>query len=80
MAFGFSIGDAILLIQLATRAVQNSRKALGAHDEVTHELSSLHLVLQRLKDQTAKPESPMNREGHSCHGSSSPLSLDVRRC
>jgi len=66
MSFGFSIGDAVVLTQLASRAVQNSRKACGAHDELTHELTSLQLVLGRLKDEAAKTESPINRPGDSC--------------
>lgn len=66
MSFGFSLGDAIVLTQLASRAVQNSRKACGAHDELTQEITSLKLVLGRLKDEAAKAESPINRPGDSC--------------
>jgi len=66
MSFGFSIGDFISLTQLASRVVRDSRKACGAHDELTHEVSSLHLVLQRLKKETRKPKSPLNRPGNSC--------------
>lgn len=66
MSFGFSIGDFISLTQLASRVVRDSRKACGAHDELTHEVSSLHSVLQRLKKETGKPESPLNRPGDSC--------------
>lgn len=66
MSFGFSIGDAILLTQLASQAVKNARKACGVHDEVTRELSSLHLVLGRLQNEAAKPESPINRPDDSC--------------
>lgn len=73
MSFGFSIGDAIVLTQLASRAVQNSRKACGAHDELTHELTSLQLVLGRLKDEAAKSESPINRPDDSCQKELKPL-------
>ena len=66
MSFGFSIGDAILLTQLASRVVQNSREACGAHDELTYELASLHLVLNRLKEEVAKVESAINRPDGSC--------------
>ena len=66
MSFGFSIGDAIVLTQLAARAVQNSRKACGAHDELTHDLTSLQIVLGRLKDEAAKSESPINQSDDSC--------------
>jgi len=66
MSFGFSIGDFITLIQLASRVVRDSRKACGAHDELTHEVSSLHTVLQRFKKETEKAKSPLNRPGDSC--------------
>jgi len=66
MSFGFAIGDFIILLQLASRVARDSRKACGAHDELTHEVSSLHIVLQRLKKETQKPESPLNRPGDSC--------------
>lgn len=66
MSFGFAIGDFIILLQLASRVVRDSRKACGAHDELTHEVSSLHTVLQRLKKETEKPESPLNRPSDSC--------------
>ncbi|KAL8823635.1 MAG: hypothetical protein Q9191_005682 [Dirinaria sp. TL-2023a] len=66
MSFGFSISDAIVLTQIALRTVQNSRNACGAHDALTHETSGLLLVLRRLKDETAKAESPINRPADSC--------------
>lgn len=66
MSFGYSIGDAILLGQLAWTVVQRSRKACGEHDELTREVLSLHTVLQRLEHEVAKPESPINRRGDTC--------------
>jgi hypothetical protein len=66
MSFGFSIGDFVNLIQIASRVVRDSRKACGAHDELTHEVSSLHMVLQGLKTETQKPESSLDRPGDSC--------------
>lgn len=66
MSFGYSVGDAILLTQLAWTVVQNSRKACGEHDELTREFLSLHAVLQRLEIEVAKPESPINRPGGKC--------------
>lgn len=63
MSFGYSAGDAILLTQLAWTVVQNSRKACGEHDELTREVLSLHVVLQRLEHEVAKPESLINRPG-----------------
>ena len=66
MSFGFSIGDAILLTQIATRTVQNSRKACGVHDDLTREVSSLLLVLRRLEAETAKPDSLINKRDDPC--------------
>ena len=66
MSFGFSVGDAVLLVQLAWKTVQTSRKACGEHDELTRELSSLHVVIRRLEREAAKPESPLNRPDDHC--------------
>lgn len=35
MLFGYSVGDAVLLVQLAWKTVLNSRKACGEHDDLT---------------------------------------------
>ena len=56
MSFGYSIGDAIVLTQLAWKTVQNARKACGKYHELTHEVLSLHVVLRRLEDEVKKPE------------------------
>ena len=61
MSFGFSISDAVLLVNLAWSTVQKSRKACGEYDELTREVSSLHVVLQRLHEESKKPESPLNK-------------------
>ena len=66
MSFGFSTSDAVILVQLAWNTVQNSRKAVGEHDELTREASSLHIVLQRLEKELANPWSPFNRPGDTC--------------
>ena len=66
MSFGYSTSDAVILVQLAWNTVQNSRKAVGEHDELTREASSLHIVLQRLKKELASPGSPINRPGDTC--------------
>ena len=65
MSLGYSINDVISLTRTAWNVVQNSRKACGEHDELTREVSSLHLVLKRLEYEAAKPESPVNKPGHS---------------
>ncbi len=65
MSFGCSISDVITLIQLVRNTVRNSQKACGEHDEVTREVSGLHIVLKRLQREVAKPESPVNKPGDS---------------
>ena len=66
MSFGFSISDAISLGQLAWNAVQSSRKACGEHDELTREVSSLHVILLRLQQEMEKPESLIIKNGDTC--------------
>lgn len=60
MSFGYSIGDAVLLTQLAWKTVQNARKACGEHDELTRETLSLHVVLRRVEQEVEEPENPVN--------------------
>lgn len=60
MSFGYSVGDALLLTQLAWKTVQNARKACGEHDELTEEVLSLHIVLRRLEQELKKPEHPVD--------------------
>lgn len=57
MSFGYSVGDFVLLTQLAWRTVQHARQACGEHDELAREANSLHIVLQRLETEVSKPHS-----------------------
>lgn len=66
MSFGYSVSDAAFLVQLAWKTIQNARKACGEHDELTREISSLHLVLRLLQTEISKPESPINRPDDRC--------------
>jgi hypothetical protein len=61
MAFGFAVGDFVLLTQLAWSTVQNARRACGEHDDFTQEAASLHAVLSRLQQEKSKPDSLLNR-------------------
>jgi len=61
MSFGYSVGDAVLLVQLAWNTYQGAKKACGELDELTREVGSLHGVLQRLQRELANPESLLNR-------------------
>lgn len=62
MSFGFSVGDFIVLAQLASNVVQGARQACGAHDELTREVTSLYIVLRQLERETAKPQSILNSD------------------
>lgn len=61
MSFGFSIGDCVLLVQLAWNTVQGARRACGEHDDLTREVSTLHKVLRRLHTDISDPKSLVNR-------------------
>ena len=63
MSFGWSGSDVFLLTQLAWNTIQNARKACGEYDELTRETLRLHAILQRLEQEVAKPDSPVNRPG-----------------
>ncbi|TVY33243.1 hypothetical protein LSUB1_G007932 [Lachnellula subtilissima] len=60
MSFGYSVGDFMLLTQLAYGVVQNARKACGAHHELAREIGSLHIVLGRVEVEVSKPDSILN--------------------
>lgn len=79
MSFGFSFGDFVLLVQLAFRTVDNARKACGEHNELTHETSRLHAVLQRVQQEASKPESPTNRPGDSYREELASIASGCRR-
>ncbi|CAF9920554.1 MAG: hypothetical protein HETSPECPRED_004278 [Heterodermia speciosa] len=51
MSFGSSIGDLVLLTQLAWKTVQNCRRACGEYAALTLEATSLHTLLQRLESE-----------------------------
>jgi hypothetical protein len=48
MSSGYSVGDFVLLATLAHKTVQIARGACGAHDSLTRDVGSLHVVLARL--------------------------------
>ena len=73
MSFGFSPSDVVLLVQLAWRTVRNSRKACGEYAELTRDITSLHVNLQRLERETAKSESPINRPCDTCRQDLGPI-------
>ncbi len=56
MSFGYSVSDVALLTRLAWTTVKNSRKACGEYDELTQEVSGLHLVLRKLEKEVRDEE------------------------
>ncbi|TVY94113.1 hypothetical protein LAWI1_G001232 [Lachnellula willkommii] len=62
MSFGVSIGDGILLMQLAWNTLQGARQACGEYDELTQEVASLHKVLQRVQREMAKARPSFDAE------------------
>ncbi|KAL6722275.1 hypothetical protein ACLMJK_001382 [Lecanora helva] len=77
MSFGFSIPDVFALGKLAWDTIQKSRSACGEHDELTREVSALHVALKRMQQELDKPESPINKPGETCRGE---LQVTVADC
>ena len=65
MSFGWSVSVIALLIPLAYRTIQNAREACGEYDVLTHAVSSLHILLQRLDHEANKPGSTLQRPGET---------------
>jgi hypothetical protein len=61
MSFGYGVSDFVALSKFVWDVIQNTRSALGAHNELTREVTSLHIVLQTLEQEVSKPESLLNR-------------------
>ena len=66
MSFGWSVSDIASLVQLAYKTSQGARAACGQYDDLTRETSSLHVVLNRLQVEAAKPGNPINKD--KAHG------------
>jgi hypothetical protein len=79
MSFRYSVGDFLLLTQLAYKTVQNARKACGVRDSLVREVGSLHLVLQRLEVEVSKPGSLLKRSEDNRIVELTTLAEDCRR-
>ncbi|KUJ14967.1 uncharacterized protein LY89DRAFT_540000, partial [Mollisia scopiformis] len=79
MSFGYSIGDFIILTQIAYNTVQNALKACGVHDKLTREVNSLRLVLNRLQVEVSKPDSILNQKEDNRRKELATLAGDCRR-
>ena len=62
MSFGFSVGDCVLLIQLAKTAYKNCVEAGVEYNEIAREIRSLHSVLRPLRDEAQRFDSPLFRQ------------------
>ncbi|KAL2073606.1 hypothetical protein VTL71DRAFT_10932 [Oculimacula yallundae] len=79
MSFGFSIGDLILLTDIARQTLDNARKACGAHDGLTREVNSLLIVLRRLQVEISKPDSILNNTSDNRRNELGTIARDCRR-
>jgi len=66
MSFGCSFSDIITLVQLTTGAYSNWKNACGEYTEITSELSSLNVILERLRTEATTPNGPLER-GNANH-------------
>ncbi|KAN0108718.1 hypothetical protein V8E51_008460 [Hyaloscypha variabilis] len=62
MSFGFSIGDIILLVQLAHRTFRRCQKAGEEYNEIACEVHSLHSVLRTLRSEAQRPDSKIFKQ------------------
>ncbi|KAH7407332.1 hypothetical protein BKA64DRAFT_412710 [Cadophora sp. MPI-SDFR-AT-0126] len=60
MSFGVSISDVAMVVNLAWSTLEGAKKACGEHDELTKQLSSLHLTLEHLQSEVANRNSVIN--------------------
>jgi len=62
MSFGYSVGDFVLLVQVAHRTVRNCQKAGEEYKEIACEMRSLHSVLRTLRSEAQKFDSNVFRQ------------------
>lgn len=65
MSFGFSVSDIAALTALAWTTVQRCRKAGSQHQELTDQVSSVHLVLQRFEREMLARNGTMRAIDHT---------------
>lgn len=63
MSFGFSVGDFIAVGTLTWQVYRACKDASGDFQELSRELSSLHIILLELEDEAKSPTSLLNRRG-----------------
>lgn len=62
MSFGISVGDFVLLVQLAHKAFRNCQQAGDEYLEIASEVRCLHSVLRLLRAEAQRPESKIFRQ------------------
>jgi predicted small secreted protein len=65
MSFGYSVGDFILLVQLAHRTFRNCQKAGEEYNEIACEVHNLHSVLRTLRSEAQRPDSKVFKQDAS---------------
>ncbi|CZT45795.1 uncharacterized protein RSE6_06147 [Rhynchosporium secalis] len=63
MSFGSSVGDIILLIQLAHKNYRNCKEAGGEYVEIAREVRSLHSILRTVRDEAEREDSLIFKSG-----------------
>ena len=64
MSFGFSVSDITSLVQLTTRTYQGWKRACGEYADITHDLSSLNIILSRVAFEVKSPTSLLLHHDH----------------
>lgn len=65
MSFGCSVGDIILLVQLAHRTFRRCQKAGEEYNEIACEVHSLHSVLRTLRSEAQRSDSKVFKQDPS---------------
>lgn len=68
MSFGFSIGDAIILTQLANKAYNAWKTACGDYTSITSSLGVLNGILERVKVEVQSPNSIFSKSEDDLRG------------
>ena len=63
MSFGFSAGDIVTLVKLATKTYEGWKNACSEYADITNTLDSLCILLGRIRDEANKPASVLARNG-----------------
>lgn len=63
MSFGYSVGDFVTIIQLTYKVYKSCKSAPAEFVDLSHQLSSLHIILHELSDEASLPTSLLNRRG-----------------